>query len=152
MSLRLRGHWGVGLVAAYLLFASSTLGFVAFAMSQSVELVSDDYYQRSLVEDARIEATRQADALGPALACRPSPDRRALVIQLPLAHVATAAGTVTLYRPSSVAADRRVPLSLDAVGQQRVPLAGLAAGRWLVVLDWQAGGRRYHHERPLLVP
>ncbi|MEO5819201.1 MAG: FixH family protein [Vicinamibacteraceae bacterium] len=152
MSQPRRLHWGVGVAAAYGLFASSTLGFVAFAMTQPVELVSVDYYRRSLVEDAKLEATRHADLLGATLACRLSADGRALVIGLPRTQAATATGTVTLYRPSSVAADRTVALALDNVGEQRLALAGLAPGRWILQLDWQAEGRRYHHEQPVRVP
>jgi hypothetical protein len=152
VSKRLRVHWGFGVGAAYLIFAGSTMGFVVFAMAQPVELVSEDYYGRSLVEDARLEATRNADALGAALACQPSPDGRGLLIQIPPAHAAAATGTVTLYRPSSVAADRTVPLALDADGRQRLPFAGLAAGRWTLQLEWQVGSRHFHHEQAIHVP
>lgn len=151
MSKRMRVHWGFGVAAAYVIFAGSTIGFVAFAMSRPVELVSEDYYRRSLAEDARLDATRNADALGGALVCRSSPDGRGLLIQLPPAH-AGAAGTVTLYRPSSVAADRTVPLTLDRDGRQHLPFAGLAAGRWTLQLDWRVGRRHYHHEQSIHTP
>jgi hypothetical protein len=59
---------------------------------------------------------------------------------------------VTLYRPSDVHADRVVALAPDAAGRQRVPLGGLARGRWLVRVDWTVAGIAYSCEQPLVRP
>jgi hypothetical protein len=59
---------------------------------------------------------------------------------------------VTLYRPSHAAADRVVPLALDVRGEQRVPVAGLESGRWIVKLAWQVQGRHYYREEAVQVP
>ena len=54
--MKFRFHLGVAVVAFYALFALSTIGFVAFAMSQDVDLVSSDYYARSLEHDRHMQA------------------------------------------------------------------------------------------------
>jgi hypothetical protein len=147
---RPRLHWGIAVAAAYTLFAGSTLGFVVFAMSRPVELVSADYYERSLAHDARRAALARATALGEAVAV--GIDGDALAIAVPPAHAATAKGQLTLYRPSDVHADRVVALAIDATGRQRVPLAGLVRGHWLVRLDWTATGAAYSREQALVRP
>jgi nitrogen fixation protein FixH len=137
-----RNIWGVAVVVVYAAFALSTLGFVAFAMTQPVDLVSPDYYQRSLVEDRRIEARTNTHALGNAVSVRVNDAGSAIVIRVPFDD---AVGTVTFYRPSGSAADRTIELALlDRV--QTVPAAGLPAGRWLVQMAWTTGGRSYYHE------
>lgn len=146
-----RIHWGLAIALVYAAFASATIAFVVFALRQPVDLVSADYYARSLRVDDRAAAERRASALA-AVACRIDDGGRTLVVTLPREAATGATGTLTLYRPSDGGSDRSVPLDVDATGTQRVPLAGVARGRWQLQLDWQAGGVRYYVEQRLDVP
>lgn len=146
-----RIHWGLAIALVYAAFASATVAFVVFALRQPVDLVSPDYYARSLRQDDRAAAERRASALTTPITCRIA-GGDALVITLPREASHGAAGTLTLYRPSDGRADRVVPLALDADGTQRVSLAGMAHGRWQIQLEWEAGGVRYYHERRVDVP
>lgn len=143
-----RNLWGTAVVVIYAAFAASTLGFVAFAMTQPVDLVSPDYYQRSLVEDRRIAARDAARGLGDAVSAEVDAAARTVVIRVPSPG---AAGTVTLYRPAGSAADRTVPLALRD-GRQVLSTAGLASGHWLVQIDWSAGGRPFYYEAAVSLP
>jgi nitrogen fixation protein FixH len=147
--VKLRLHWGLGIAAVYTLFAASTVGVVAFAISQPVDLVSADYYARSLEHDAHRAATARADALGASLRCAVSQDATTLVLELPRDHAPSASGRMRLYRPSDGRADRIVSLHLDAHGSQHVALDGLSRGRWRLQLEWRASGLTYYHERSL---
>ncbi|MEO8076706.1 MAG: FixH family protein [Acidobacteriota bacterium] len=147
--MTLKWNWGTGIALVYSTFALSTIGFVAFAMNRPVSLVSDDYYEQSLHEDARREAVANAAALGPRVALTRTDDQD-LVVHLP-AEQAGAAGSLTLYRASDSASDRRVPLALRPDGTQRVSLHGLQAGQWLAQLRWAANGHAYYTEQPLVV-
>ena len=97
-----------------------------------------------------MEAERNAQALAPSAGRYLRP--RSIVLSLPRAHAATAAGTVTLYRPSDAGADRVGPLAVDAAGRQQVSLDALARGRWLLQVRWSAEGRDYYFEEPVIVP
>jgi nitrogen fixation protein FixH len=153
MNLARRFNWGVGIGVTYAAFVVGTTSFVIFALGQPVELVSADYYSRSLTYDQQIDAARQADGLGETMGATRSDDGRSVIVRLPRAQAQSAdvSGTLTLYRPSSVGADRVVPLAVDAVGTQRVSLDGLARGRWILKMDWQAQGRRYYREQAIEV-
>jgi nitrogen fixation protein FixH len=153
MSIRVRFNWGTGIGLVYGVFVAATIGFVVFALGQPVELVSADYYSRSLTYDERLAAVRRAEALGDAVRWTRAADGHALIVTLPREHAAAAAtGTLTLYRPSSVKADRTVPLALDARGEQRLSLDGLAPGRWILKVEWQVQGRSYYRESAVDVP
>jgi nitrogen fixation protein FixH len=149
MSAQRRLHWGVGIAAVYTVFATATIGFVAFAISRPVDLVSADYYTRSLEHDDRLAALARARALGATLRCTLSEDTRTLALELPPELARMASGAVHLYRPSDGRADRTMPLRLDAGGSQQLSLAGLAHGRWTLQLEWRANGLTYYHERSL---
>jgi nitrogen fixation protein FixH len=146
---RPRLHWGTAIAAVYALFAASTAGFVVFAMSRPVQLVSADYYERSLTVDARLAAIARADALGPRLRVVADTGGGVLALALPPEQAAAARGRVTFYRPSDEHADRTVPLALDRDGRQQIPLAGLATGRWLVRVEWTAASLAYYREQAL---
>jgi nitrogen fixation protein FixH len=139
-------NWGLAVAVVYTLFAASTLGFVAFAMSHPVQLVSPDYYERSLQQDHRAAAAERARALGDRLRLDLDGPGGVLDVALPSEASVGVRGAITFYRPSDVHADRTVVLVPDAAGRQRVSVAGLARGRWLVRLEWVAGGRAYFRE------
>jgi nitrogen fixation protein FixH len=145
-------NWGVAVAMVYVVFAASTLGFVVFAVTHPVQLVSPDYYERSLQHDERADATTRAQGLGERLRVELDAGSRVLAVSVPPEAATGARGAITLYRPSDVHADRTMPLALDAAGRQRLPTAALAHGRWLVRIDWVAGGRRYLHEIGVTLP
>ena len=148
--MRLTWNWGTGIAVLYSSFALSTIGFVAFAMSRPVSLVSADYYEQSLREDAKREATGNALALGAQLSLAVSrPDR--LEVRLPLDQVAVASGTLTFYRASDATQDRVVVLKIAADGTQSIPLEGLASGQWLAKMRWNANGRAFYVEHPVAI-
>jgi hypothetical protein len=148
--MTMRINWGVGIAATYILFAAATGGFVAFAMSRPVSLVSPDYYADSMREDQHLAATQNAQALGAALGIH-SDGRDRIHVSLPPTHATAASGTVTLYRASDAAADRTVPLHPDLNGAQEVDVRGLPRGSWLVQLRWKVDGQDYYFERPVIL-
>ncbi|MBK5298986.1 MAG: FixH family protein [Vicinamibacteria bacterium] len=146
----MRFNWGTGIALVYGLFAACTTTFVVFAMRHPVQLVSEDYYARSLQHDDRRTAVENADALALDVA-RATAGGGELTIELPPIQARDARGAVRLYRPSDSAADRCVPLAVDAAGRQHVSLDGLVAGRWVVQIDWTSGGRSFYREVTVMV-
>ena len=149
--MAVRMHWGFAVAIFYATFAASTVGFVAFAMSQDVDLVAEDYYARSLQHDAHMRAVANAAALGEALRVTSDPVAGVVRVRWPLEMAPHVRGSVTLYRPSNAHSDRRVPLVVPAAGTLSIPTTGLAAGHWRVQLQWSADGRDYHAERDLVL-
>ena len=150
--MRIHFNWGLGVTLAYVVFAGSTLGFVAYAMSQPVDLVSPDYYSRSLQQDARTDAAARVLALGSGFACEVRPEARLVTFAVPVEQAASAAGPIPWYRPSSSSADRAEPFRVSEAGQGRISMDGLARGRWILQFEWQAQGRGFYAERPVTVP
>jgi hypothetical protein len=146
----MRINWGVGVAATYILFATATGGFVAFAMNRPVSLVRPDYYANSLREDQHLAAIRNAQALGPALGVK-SDGRDRIHVWVPPAHTSHVRGTVTLYRASDPTADRTLALDPDSRGEQDVNATDLARGLWLVQVRWSVENRDYYLEQPVVL-
>jgi nitrogen fixation protein FixH len=148
--MKVRVHWGMAVAVFYTVFALSTVGFVAFAMTRDVELVSDDYYARALAHDGHMRAVSNADALGARVAVSVSPG--SVMLRVPAEMVPGIRGTATLYRASDARADRVVRLAPGADGVMQIGTAGLASGRWRLQVQWAADGREYYADRDLRLP
>jgi nitrogen fixation protein FixH len=140
-----RLSWGVGVAAAYIVFAAGTTAVVVFAMHRPVDLVSPDYYAQELRQDERAAAVANAAALGRDVGIEVT--REEVRLRLPRAQTTSARGSIHLYRASSAADDREFTIAPDATGVQRVNISGLAGGEWIVKVQWTAGGRAYYLEQ-----
>jgi nitrogen fixation protein FixH len=148
--MTLKFHWGVAVALFYAAFALSTVGFVVYALSLDVQLVSEDYYARALGHDEHMQAVANGAALGSAIGVTVDTDR--LDVRLPPAMASLVRGTATLYRAANSSADRTVALVLAPDGTQVIPTAGLAPGQWRLQLRWSADGRDYYAERDIRLP
>lgn len=132
--------WGTRIAIVYIAFAVSTLGFVAFASTQTVDLVRTDYYEESLLRTQRTNEERNANELNSneleAKVTLALTDN-AIAIHMPL-QFATSPGTVRLYRPSSSSHDVAIPLKLDATGAMVIDMRQRLRGRWDVELSWKS--------------
>ena len=143
-------NWGTGIAATYIVFATATGGFVVFAMSRPVALVSPDYYADSLREDQQLAAIRNAQALTTPPAVEWNGIDR-IRVSIPPGQSRGAKGSLTLYRASDVAADRTSELKVSVEGTQDIRTDNLARGLWLVKLRWSAEGREYYFEQPVML-
>ena len=151
--MRIRLHWGTGIVLIYVAFATATLGFVIFAIAHPAALVTDHYYQDATRHDLRMEAIANAHAIGASVQLvdeGTAPPTVVLVVAPEQAG--RARGSIAWYRPSDASADRVVPIAIDDAGEQRLPTAGLAAGHWRLKIDWDVDGRPFYLERAVFVP
>ena len=143
-------NWGFGVAAVYVAFASATTMVVVFAMRQPVDLVSADYYAQGLRQDQRARALENVRDLGTRVRVTRTGAER-VSIEIPPEQAASARGQITLYRASDARADRLVDLAVDTAGRQSVSIDGLAIGRWSVRIEWNAGGRDFYFETPLVI-
>ena len=137
--------WGYGIAAVYTVFALVTFGFVAFTMTQKVELVAKDYYAQEVAYEDQINRVRQTKDLDAQLTCELSADGKFIRLQLP-PKVAQARGQITLYRPSDSALDQQLAFTPNEQGSQTISVAKLARGVWRVKVAWSFGGREYYNE------
>jgi nitrogen fixation protein FixH len=137
--------WGYGVAAVYSLFALATLSFVAFTMTQKVELVSPDYYAQEVAYEKQIRRAQQTTELERQMTCELTADHQFIHLQMP-AEMKAAQGTILLYRPSASALDQELKLNLDSAGSQMISTAKLSPGAWRVKVTWSHAGRDFYQE------
>jgi len=145
--MKTRLNWGHGITIVYTLFALATLGFVAFAMTQRVDLVSDDYYEQSLQHDAKMTAQANAALLG--TSARIEVAEKSLIVSIPESQSHTAKGTIDLYFAGALDIDRTFDLRVDAAGKMSIPTNELRTGAWKATLKWRVESVEYELQRDI---
>lgn len=130
---------------AYGTFVAFMLGMVALAVSQDFDLVADDYYEQEIAYQDRIDQLTNASAEGIEVTYASDGERYLFTFPSQATQV-----KVCFFRPSDDALDHCA--SNFAVAQPiTVARAKLAAGRYLLKLEWTGNGKKYFQEDNIIV-
>ena len=136
-------NWGTGIALFFGAFVVTMIGLVLASSAYDPGLVQKNYYDLDLNYQARLEKKQNAAALPalPQVAFRGSD--KTVAIQFP-AGMNVADGTARFYRSATTGDDFTV--NIKNTGSLAVPAQKLAAGRWHVEFDWEAGDKKYYWE------
>ncbi|HQW06333.1 MAG: FixH family protein [Flavobacteriales bacterium] len=142
-------NWGKGLALALIAFAGMMTWFVVMASRNPSPLVTEEYYEKELKFQERIDHTERANALS-------SPVRIAVTAQdLRLEfpeefHGKVITGELTLLRPNDPRADQVITVNTTGIFERGN--MELWPGRYNASLEWTVDGTRYFTEEKLVVP
>ena len=141
-------NWGKGIVIAFILFAAALFAAVGFTLSQRVDLVTDNYYEKELKYQEHIDVLKETGNLESRLLIQNS--EGAVVFTFPDGKTVPA-GEINFYRPSDASKDFSVNVSTDGNGIQLVPTAKLDRGMWKVQVTWYSGNKKFYKEEKLFI-
>lgn len=148
-SVRLRFHWGHGVVLAFVAWVSLMLSFLASAIFGGTDSLQDDRpYERGLAYEQRLTLLRHTQGASDKLSVRVSADHGALTVSGPSGAV----GQLRLMRPGNASRDLRlaVDLSADTVAILSIPEG--TSGHWRMELSYTRAGQEYLTEGELFIP
>ncbi|MCD8439315.1 FixH family protein [Tenacibaculum finnmarkense] len=144
-------NWGAGIVIAIIAFMSFILYFVismSTGNNYNHDLVSEEYYQKELVFQGDIDATKNAKELSENIKVQRVSE--GLKIYFPIAFNPTdITGKVFLYRPSNKQLDFEIPISISNT-YLLVPEKRLLGGRWNIIVSWNYKNTPYLFEQELM--
>ncbi|MCD8434526.1 FixH family protein [Tenacibaculum dicentrarchi] len=144
-------NWGAGIVIAIIAFMSFILYFVismSTGNNYNHDLVSEEYYQKELVFQGDIDATKNAKELSENIKVQRVSE--GLKIYFPTAFNPTdIKGKVFLYRPSNKQLDFEMPISISNI-YLLVPEKRLLGGRWNIIVSWNYKNTPYLFEQELI--
>lgn len=144
--------WPVCIIAFFVLFVSTMVGFVVWSTHQREDLVSPNYYNEEIRYQQRIDATKRTQSEGVAPRIAYDSAARSIELRFPSpAAMSASTGTVTLYRPSQAELDQQSALKIDAAGTQQIAATSLKPGLWRVKAEWNTAGKAYYAEDSILV-
>ena len=145
-----RNLWPYGIIAAFVLFLSGTIGLIVIAATHPQSLVSGNYYEQEIKYQGRIDGAARAKQSGATVNFDAA--TRRMVVSLPTAQTGLdLSGQIELYRPSSAGLDRQYQLQPDAEGRQSLDLAALPEGPWEIRVIWNVNGQEYFLGRKIVI-
>jgi hypothetical protein len=148
--MKMKFNWGTGIFIVIVIFLIAVIAFFIFINTLDINLVEDNYYEKELVYQERIEKINNTSGLPGKIDFSIEPG--ILIIQFPaIDSTLSPAGSVLLYRPSDPKKDLTVPLQLDGSFRQSIDISGISKGKWTVKLEWEMGGKDYYFEEGLIL-
>jgi hypothetical protein len=145
-----KSYWGVGIVVFFLtLFIANGIVIIVL-LSQDVELVEQDYYEKELTYQDQINKEMNSNELSESLSIEY--ENNLLTVRLPKGiNYQGVEGHIAFYRPSDAAQDFSVPIIPDSSGTQYLNVSRLDKGRWKVTVDWIFGGNEYLDKKEIFI-
>lgn len=137
--------WGTSITIVYTAFALATLGFVAFAMTQRVDIVRPDYYEEALLHDSMQVARKRAVDQGSVVRLH----NDTLLLLDSSASRLDAPVTIEWLRAQNPAMDVRSSTTISALTQNGVSTRNLERGRWTLRLSWNVLDRSFQIDTTL---
>ncbi|MGD8306355.1 MAG: FixH family protein [Ignavibacteria bacterium] len=145
-----RLSWGTGIVISIAVFMSITILMGIYMMNQDVNLVADDYYDQEIKYQQqidRIDRTKRLDQ-DEIISFNGSVVEIGLPPKFSKKNIQ---GEIYFYRPSNADNDLRIPLSVDSIGVQLIPVTAIERGLWTVKIRWEYLGEEYFDERRIIL-
>jgi hypothetical protein len=143
-------NWGTGIFIVIIVFILAVAGFMIYVSTLDINLVEDNYYDKELVYQDRIDRINNTAALTWKIGIKQ--DQGRLILQFPSQEPPIAPeGTLLLYRPSDPGKDITIPLQLNDSARQIIDIARIDRGKWVIKLDWKTNGKSYYFEKEVFI-
>jgi nitrogen fixation protein FixH len=144
--------WPVSIIAFFAVAICAAVTFVIFCRRNSVDLVAADYYEQELRYQDKMDSTQRAASLQAPAKVGYDELAQRITVSLPSGHLGdNVKGWIELYRPSAAGLDQKLPLHVDATGDQVIDASKLADGLWRIRISWNNDGADYYHDQKLVV-
>ncbi|MCF7797806.1 MAG: FixH family protein [Lentisphaeria bacterium] len=144
--------WPLSITVFLILFVLSLVGFLIFAGTHDVELVTDNYYEKTLQYQAQIDRINRTKALAEPVLLRYEAGEKVYRVTFPAEFKSgDIQGRLSFYRPNDAGADVSFPLQLNAVREQVFSTAALSSGLWRVKITWDSDGVEYYNEGSFVI-
>jgi hypothetical protein len=139
-------NWGTGIVIGIIIFVVITITMTMIFMTQEVNLVADNYYEKTLEYQDEIDKVNRTKALDEEV--KINFNGEVVTILFPSAYLEkNISGEIYFYRPSNPALDFKLPLKLGVEGNHTIPVERIEKGFWRLKLNWMMDGDGYYIEK-----
>ena len=142
--------WGTGIAIGIIVFVIISITMTVIFMTQDVNLVSDNYYEKSLGYQEEIDKQSRTKSLDEEV--KINFNGEVINILFPSAYLdKNISGEFYFYRPSNPGLDFKLPLHLGEDGSETIPTQRLEKGFWRLKLNWTMDGNGYYSERAITI-
>jgi hypothetical protein len=143
-------NWGTGIFLVLTVFILAIIFFYIYITNLDIKLVEDNYYEKELVYQERIDKIKNTSALSGKIRLLKEPG--VIILQFPHSDsIHSLSGSAWFYRPSDPDKDFTVPLQLNDSSSQVFDVSKLDKGKWMLKLEWEMGGKEYYYEEGVII-
>ena len=143
-------NWGTGIALVYSIFALSMVAMAIQSTKHDVGLVKKDYYEDDIHYQTHYVKMQNARQLTTDLKIALDTTGSVIVLHFPT-DLSKPMGKVLLFRPSQTGADVEIDILTNAQNSMEIPTKSLKSGLWKIKVDWQATGKDFYKEQPLMI-
>ena len=141
-------NWGWGIFTFYSFFILATIAFVYFASKQDEDLVTPDYYQKTLTYQKHINKAQRAMNIKNPVKWKLDNTGHSIIFEYPSTNIT---GSIKFFRPSDARQDRIIDIEPSPDGYQNISVKDLKNGLWKVEVDWSENGTEYYQEARIIL-
>lgn len=150
MKKSLKFNWGTGIFISIVVFMIITVILTVIFMNQRVDLVTNNYYEKTLAYQNQIDTYKRTAELKERVSFNYAGDK--ISLSFPGSFIQQVNdGMLYFYRPSDSRKDFRVPIQLDKNGTQTFNTAKIDKGYWKVEILWKMNNQNYKMEKSVLI-
>ena len=147
----LKISWGTKIAALYIGFVGLIVVMVVMSMQQRIDLVSDDYYDKELVFQDKINEMSNTNLLSGSITHSITDTDIELQFQ-PEFKAKKVTGEILFFCPSNASKDFKTTVALDENASQKVSLKGLSKGMYKMQISWKDEAKAYFSEETIVIP
>lgn len=140
--------WGVKIIIAFIIFAGGIGTMVGISMSKNIDLVSENYYEKELKYQERIDMINRTNSLTE----KPIIENVSGTIKIKFpASKENITGKINFYRAMDKKKDFSVDISKDENGVQAIPTVKMDKGNWKTEVIWKMNGKEYFTQSEIFI-
>jgi len=143
-------NWGTGIVITIMLFLIISFAMIFHFMNQKVDLVTDNYYEKTLVYQIQIDEAERSREIDKKIKLEYLNNQLKFVFPGSTSRQINS-GEIYFYRPSDSGKDFKFTFELDEKGEAAFDRTKIEKGYWKVYLKWIMNGESYSVERTVMI-
>jgi len=143
-------NWGVGIAITIILFLIISFAMIFHFMNQKVDLVTDNYYEKTLVYQKNIDEAERSKELNKNIKIEYLNNQLKFIFPDSSAKEIKD-GEIYFYRPSDSSKDFKTDFSLNENGEILLDVSNIDKGYWKVQIRWLMNSESYSVERTVML-
>ncbi len=147
----LKINWGTKIAVLYIGFVGLIVVMVVMSMRQKIDLVSEDYYNKELMFQDKINEMKNNNSLSGTITHTITNTDIELQFQ-PEFKTRKVTGEILFFCPADASRDFKTVVSLDENAQQKISLSTLSKGMYKMQISWKDESKAYFAEETIVIP
>ncbi len=140
--------WGIKIILAFIIFAGGIGTMVGISMSKNIDLVSENYYEKELKYQERIDMINRTNSLSEKLLIENVVNE--VKIKFPFTKE-NITGKINFYRAMDKKKDFTVDISTDGGRKQTIMTDKMDKGNWKVEVIWTVNNKEYFTQANIFI-